>query len=452
MASPYKIGNDATEFRGIENWRLEHGRQVRDDDVGIDDGTTRDGVLQDQAFLSQYIKGLDLDGGSWAGTPQTHDGDEGCKLGLPLSSFIFGGSTSVLANGRFAKATVYPSVIAASPYKTRVLARWPVFVPDGCDVVGVVLRFEGDTICTLTLRVLNASFAELYSNSYPERYSVDNRALVFNTAVSQGAVNIFSLEANCDGVGSADGRVVTLQQLDVLPMYWQKAGGQIPPSAQDNPSNSVASKLVVSSSFLPVWSTLVNSGEPLPSIVAGHAAKNNAYLHELITGQALPGKAALTATPHDHDGSNSQTIDSPLHSSCFGWPDINDSDGLASAQGECFNAPTMDGSTSGSAYYAAKLVAVQLPTRSGSPSCNFAVSIYDSSGVGGDVRISTSTDLSSWSAGSAVAFSGAGWSLAQSSKAYASGSIIFVLVEIQTATKITAPAVVAVTGLAVWDT
>ncbi len=240
-----------------------------------------------------------------------------------------------------------------------------------------------------------------------------------------------------------------LRSFEVLPLRWRSSGLQPPPSATDAPSNSVASNAVTSSAYVPVWDSYVDAAAPLCSWAAYAGAANDSYLHEFITGQQVIGKAALTATPHDHDGANSVTVDLPLLSHSYGWPPVDgvgiDQD-AGTPQGYGFDAP---GNSTDNGQIA-RIHSVQTPARTGSPSLNWAITAYNVDGETCPVRIDISTDGSSWSAASTESANDNGWNCAEGTKTFTTATEYWVRAVVDPTGTPSAP--IYITGLALWVT
>jgi len=150
-------------------------------------------------------------------------------------------------------------------------------------------------------------------------------------------------------------------------------------------------------SWADIWDTLTAAGRPLSSELVGKLADNDGHLFELLTGQPFPGHSSVETTGHNHDGTNSATIALPLLGLGLGWVAETSSvhpgaNGIGSDEGSRGLAPTMDGSVMLSGSDEARTLlrtGLQCPDRASNPALLWSALVWDASGDGVDVEVSS---------------------------------------------------------------
>jgi len=416
---PTELGDDITTFEGLEVWKSRPRTHIQEPDV--------EAMAKDQAFVYQFLKNENLGGTAWAGASspgyQNHSGGgRGCPIGFPLST-INVRTSYWYAGGLLYEWTprlILDRIVAGSPPELeRVLYRWPVFVPTGHDVIYLLIRAD-DNFLTINPHVqvydapltagvsAEAAWTEdgdAHHNPAMLRAIGSDLFYVFTLPLtSTGVVKILSLEVAIEG--DAAGNVYihsghVLPKHTILPvedLAWAKASiadqaaigedvGNYSP-IRDSPA-----------AFYGIWDTLTAEDMPLSSYLLHKMANNDSYLYELLTGKPVPGEASILTTAHNHDGSNSPTIEIPLWGSCLGMLPLYQATGYDGFRWQMANheaygawAPFISQPLSDAAntdYVMARGV-FTAPERSSSPiAANWGVLLYDDTAEGATVNVKT---------------------------------------------------------------
>lgn len=414
-----KIGNDSTDFAGLEVRLSRPGTYIKREDMG--GSSVTDGILTDQAALYQHATGMQLDFTTPTALTSAdyhiHDGTDGAVLGWPLSHYqrtqTESYSTSTVTGCGFSI-----SLIAAATTHDRVLLRWPVYIPTGNDVCWLVINGTDEFFAlNPEVKLLNTSFVEqtsftgFSSAGYTPEYGTARRCKL--DMPSTGAVYIISIECYVDTDTEINSAVV--YNIDVMPKYYAKNdSNKTPPqapyefSSDDQPSTGGNMYLGIEEEFL-------KADRPLTSYVVFRSAANDAMLHKLITGANPSGEIATSNYGHDHRyregaayfyGSYLENV--PLAGKLAGCVTYGDDANYDSYGGG--KAPYTQSSYNG--YSEAGVLALHNPKYYGGSitATWYAVTHGRYANAARDVRVQTSSDFSSWSATSAdSSASAAGW-------------------------------------------
>lgn len=300
------IGNDSTDFAGLEQRLSRPGTFIKCEDLGGE--SLSDGILTDQASLFQYVTGLQLDNSTDLTDAQTqvHDGTDGCLLGWPISSVRPMHCADYSANGIGADSIPATATIISSGVLDRVIYRWPVYIPTGTSTMWAVFNCDDSFIS------LNPKFV-IYNTSFVEqaRYFIHSdeghspawgsMKKVRITAPSSGAVYIFSLEISVD---ESNTRTPCIRGIDILPDAYRKVESNEAPPQSPYEITEYGQPSTAANLFLGIHEEFTAANRPLTSYVVFRAAANDALLHELVTGAKAKGASGSSNWGHDHRGTD----------------------------------------------------------------------------------------------------------------------------------------------------
>ncbi len=415
----YKIGDDVTSWKAIAAERCKPRAYIFDSDWNeTQSGVSIDGLLSNQGYIRQYISNKQSDDSTaWSGDPQIHDGTNGCLLGWPLAGINIddrqanASATENDYNSQF--PIVYGEVLAGTSYLNRPLYRWPVFIPAGHEYASLhVIADEKFANLSPKVQLYNTSFTaqSFFSegfNYYPNEYRYEF-PIHFSAT---GQVWILSLDIDVTNINTNSTVQSQIYGAQLFPRYWRAAQNVDSPTEITLATGNMTP--LVGSSFNWIYDSFVGSKVPLSSKVTYEAAENDGYLFELATGARATGAGSATVSGHNHNGTAARgaTIDMPLLCKGTGWVVIPSAgnNGLASTEGAHGSAPHLTNNSVANTYYNADHCPVYIPDRNGATTVNWCATVFDADGNGGKVRISRSSDFSSWTDSTAQQTTSSNW-------------------------------------------
>jgi hypothetical protein len=137
--------------------------------------------------------------------------------------------------------------------------------------------------------------------------------VIDGNGISDGT--LYHLHLNAKASESPLTTTTTVESILVLPRRWK-----IDTRAEASKDASTDAGLrdeLYASSFTPMEEGWFDATKPITSKALSLVAKNEGFVHELVTGSPVAGHAS-TAVGHTHNGTDSSKIDMPLHSQACG--------------------------------------------------------------------------------------------------------------------------------------
>ncbi len=364
------IGNNSTTYTALDVDDVRPEADIKSDDVA-------DSLANNQAVITQYISGKQLNGSStYGGTDHDHDVTDG---GFPLAQtwgmgatlddqqFVsFGGAYN--GNGYSSAPTKRPLTIVVYTNSTR-LSHIVHLVAKDLDPYqpSIIVNSAALNTTISTADDVQSELVRAFIDDDGWSHYFADIAITTSSAITVSLQLIHPYNDASFYYAPA----AHVKMFEVLHGDVNKAPDIYGSSPVVSPAevHGLTADTRRGASFSPVPEGLVDNNLPLSDYLVTKLAANNGHVFEQVTGQPAPGHATIAATAHDHDAVNSDYITMVLAGGPLGYGHLGNAGGsayqLETSIAHAGVAPTISrGDGDGTGWYDAAIAPVWLPNAS----------------------------------------------------------------------------------------